>query len=372
MSAMVTESQQGRLRSVTMKDIAHRCGIHHSTVQRALARSPEVNAETAERVLAVAAEMGYNPAHSEAARRLVSRRYGKTPLNQVIALYLPHNFARVTHFHRVFQGIVDITNAEQYDLLTIATDAQTASRPLSRIIQRGEVDGAIIFAFRAEVERLRADDSFAGLPIVMVMVPAPETSGVLIDDFGGGRAAADHLLTLGHRRILHFPEAASYNQIQRAAGYQHACALHGLDAAACLIGYPPPYRPQMSHKARVAETLPIALAAHPDITAILLPNDDMLGAVMPELARLGRRVPEDISLVGFDDTDPLPNARGENILTTVALPLEEIGREAARLLIARVSGRLTTDRVVTLPVSLVVRGSTREIQHDHGNRAEIH
>lgn len=362
MTSITTDSPRLNMRSVTMKDIADRCGIHHSTVQRALAGSPEVNAETAERVLAIAAEMGYNPAHSEAARRLVNRRYGKTPLNQVIALYMPPDFARVTHFQRVFQGIVDIINAEQYDLLTIATDSETLNRPISRIIQRREVDGAIVFASGTVVERLRLDDSFADFPIVKVLVPSPASSGVLIDDFGGGNAAAGHLLDLGHRRILHFSETSSYNMIQRVAGYQHACAQRALDASACLIDYLPPWRPHMTHKARIAEALLAALAAHPGITAILLPNDRLVEAVMPELARLGLRVPEDISLVGFDDTDPLLNTCGENMLTTVALPLEDIGQEATRLLIARITGQLTTDRVVTLPVTLIVRGSTRAIR----------
>lgn len=106
------------------------------------------------------------------------------------------------------------------------------------------------------------------------------------------------------------------------------------------------------------DPLATTLQAHPEITAFLAPNDASAHLAYDLFSRLGLRVPDDISLVGFDDTEPLYNAEGDNILTTVRLPLEELGRESARLLIARITRSEPEQREIMLPTELVIRGTT--------------
>ena len=100
------------------------------------------------------------------------------------------------------------------------------------------------------------------------------------------------------------------------------------------------------------------LREHPEITAVLAMNDASALRAWALLEREGIRVPRDVSIVGFDDTDPKLDADGRNLLTTVRLPLEELGREAARQLVGAITGRTKREEPVILPTELVVRGST--------------
>jgi LacI family transcriptional regulator len=100
------------------------------------------------------------------------------------------------------------------------------------------------------------------------------------------------------------------------------------------------------------------LRAHPEITAILAHNDLYAGSLHATLTGAGYRIPEEMSLVSFDDTDPVLNAHGHNILTTVHIPLLEIGQAAGRVIIGRVTGEMLADTTEVLPVRLTERAST--------------
>ncbi len=139
----------------------------------------------------------------------------------------------------------------------------------------------------------------------------------------------------------------------RLLGYHRACSECKLDAQECLVPF--------QHLNDVRQTVREALPLHPDVTAILARNDSEVNELNAALEELGHRVSDTMSLAGFDDACELRDANGRNFLTTVRLPLEEIGRLAAQRLIARVTGETSapaSPQKVILPVELVTRGST--------------
>ena len=206
------------------------------------------------------------------------------------------------------------------------------------------------------VEGLRLNSDLAALPIVTITDQFPACSAVLVDDYRTGYLAAAHLLDLGHRDLLCFVSKRYVNTIiqQRMAGYRQAFIDHRLDPEVHLHIAPKDGSDPRGPDAFLADIL----RAQPKVTAILCPNDYEGVFFAYALKRLGYRIPEDLSLVGVDDSDALPDSRGVNILTTVRLPLVELGAESAQLLMSRIKGVVASDTVKTLPVSLVVRGTT--------------
>lgn len=347
--------------AATMQDIATRCGVHQSTVQRALAGSSKVRADTAERIRAVAVEMNYDPDHYQAARRLACRRHRKPVVNQALALFI-RNFARNPYFHTIFQGIADRAAEERYDLLCVTQPFGAPTDVLPHSIARGEVDGAIFAANTEElpilVRRLRAQSGFGARPLVSLFQPGPDCSAVLVDEYGGARATVAALLVQGHRHLLHFYDESSsdYHGQQRLAGYRQAYLELGLNPSDCLhhVWFRRPYDGKASMTAPLLELL----REHPEISAIVARNDSEAMAIAEVLEAERMRVPEDMSLVGFDDLPAAAQGAGGKGLTTVRVPLEQVGREAVSMLLERITGRTQVDKFVSLPVSLVVRGST--------------
>ena len=199
------------------------------------------------------------------------------------------------------------------------------------------------------------------------------------------RAEVTHLLELGHRYFLYFRRphhmSVGVHQDQLYPGYRQACFEHGLDPEQHLIpaeidaelmrfAFKADHLTQIillnSLKAGLPALSPASwaryrrlLEQHPKITAILAPNDATAITLRYLLVMDGKRVPEDYSLVGFDDTDPMLDARGrDNILTTVHLPLRALGQKAARLLIDLLTGQASAQCRIVVPTKLIVRAST--------------
>jgi DNA-binding LacI/PurR family transcriptional regulator len=362
----MVESEAQDRRPITLQEIASRCGVHKSTVQRALAGTSRISGRVAKRIRAVAGEMGYDPASQQAARRMAARRHGREAINQVIALFFPQNFYRINYFMRIFGGILDVLSPARFDLLTTYTDFDPAIS-LPQSVARGDVDAALVLAhssiIRRTFTRLRAVPSFGSRPLATLINPLAGYSCVTADFHRGAYQAVTHLLDLGHRDILHFHGLERYQRephepqiLQRIAAYHEAYAERGIDSAKHLHmegvdhSVPPPQR--------LREGLARALKKCPKITAILAPNDPDAVQLVEDLKDHGLRVPRDISLIGFDDTNVLLDARRENTLTTVQLPLDDIGREGARLLMRQVQGEAVRNQEIVLDAKLIVRGST--------------
>lgn len=377
----MAESNVQDRKPLTLQEIASRCGVHKSTVQRALAGTSRISGKVAKRIRKLAEEMGYDPASQQAARRMAARRHGREAINQVIALFFPQNFYRINYFMRIFGGIQDVLSPARFDLLTTYT-AYDPSIPLPQSVVRGDVDGALVLAhsgvIRRTFGRLRAAPSFGRRPLATLVNPVPGYSCVTADFGRGAFQAVSHLLDLGHRDILHFHGPSKYQRephesqiLQRIAAYHEAYAERGIDPAKHLHMEGADHSVLPTHRLR--EGLARALKKCPQITAILAPNDPDALQLTEDLKEHGLRVPHEVSLIGFDDTDPLLNEHRENILTTVQLPLDDIGREAARLLMRQIQGEAVQNQEIVLSASLVVRGSTappRNVSPQRTQRAQ--
>ena len=363
-------------RSVTQRDIALRCGISQVGVSLALRGDASISKETIATVRAVAAELGYNPALNDSARRLIARRHGTRVISKVAALFLPSRFAAATYFHHLFQGVQEGMADQGFALLVVSPDTRHEEidwSALPEVFARGDVDGVIDIGFGLEVKRrrLQAIPNFAGRPVVSYLWPAPECGAICVDDEGGVYAATRHLLDQGHRHLLQYLSFLPHDLEQpRIAGAQRALREFGLDPATHLRHtrlFGPWLAPSIPNdqQAEVSceeigfrDWLLGDLTAHPETTAILAWNDGVAQRLWYILTQAGWRVPEDISLIGFDDTAPMLDAQGRNLLTSVRLPLYQVGYQAAQMLIAQILQPATPIHTHILPVELIIRGST--------------
>lgn len=356
-----------------MAQIARESGVSQPAVSAVLSgrrSNIRISEETRLRVLGEAERLGYDPARQMAARRLAGRRHGARVINRSCALFLPPNFHQNSYFANVFRGILQVAEEEQFDVIT----AQTREFPvLPQSLMCGDVDGALVFAYREHHARLlqllREERQFIGHPIVALMHPLPESHSVYADEQSGAFEAAMHLLKLGHRHLLYcFNEEQrrleDFHFVERFAGFRAALSqfdlahnehLHGVHYFVPEVG---DYLPQQE------QDLLRMLHEKPEITAILAANDPSALALVALLTKHGRRVPNDISVFGFDDTESLFGEQGHNLLSTVRMPLKEIGGAAMRVLIGRVFSeasekplQVESPRTV-LPTTLQVRATT--------------
>jgi DNA-binding LacI/PurR family transcriptional regulator len=367
--------------AVTLRDIAARCGVSNATVSRALRDPSSQNAETSRRIMETAQAMGYDQEVHHAARRMSLRKYGKEDINHLIGLVFPQHYYQAPYFNEIFEGLLSVLTPKGYGILLIDGNA-IPTAPLPPCFSRGEVDGVIVYdqstRFRPTYERLRNMRSFGQRPILSMIEEFDGCSSVLVDKSGGAYAVANHLLDLGHQHLLYVcgmdrvhhdtrPQVALYES------YVQACRDRGWNPDEHLfpgeIGmrfWMMAFDPRYSHKLGMLDALPMSadnpllrtLRQHPEITAILAPNDGAALVVHRLLTRNGIRVPDDISLVGFDDTNSIFDEKWQNILTTVRVPLQQVGRTSARLMIERITGERKHDAMRVLPTKLLIRAST--------------
>jgi len=327
----------------TIADVAKRAGVAPSTVSRVLNSSGYFSQETRQRVLAAVEALSYVPnVHAE---RL---RTGASKTIAFVMVDLTNPF-----WAEVARGAEDAVRQKGYELV-LRNTAGDPERELAAIrgFQRRQVDGAIFPWLREGWDELKALEE-KGVSIV-VLGRAPEGHGFdvfTIDNVRGGYIATEHLLQLGHKRIAFI--STDFTR-ERERGYRMAMEKYGLTPDETLV-FREYAAPEVERGKTVVRRLldqgklPTAVFAYNDVTAI--------GTWM-ELERQGLRVPDDISLVGFDDIPMSSLIR--NGLTTVAWPHYEYGRTAAEFLLRRIAeGKRGSGQCVTVQPELVVRGSTR-------------
>jgi LacI family transcriptional regulator len=322
--------------------VAARAGVGVGTVSRVLNDAPGVAQATRERVRAVMDELGYRP--SATARNL---SLGRTQTLGVIAPF----FTSPSVVERL-RGIDDVVGRSPYDLTLFNIETRDQRRAaLRRFARRDRVDGVLIISLPltpAEIRGLNRD----ALPAVCVDVANAILPHVAIDDVGGGAMAARHLLEAGHRHIAFvgdveenpFGFASSERRLQ---GFRAA-----LDAAD--VALPPGYVKRGPFGRATASRLTrqlLSLRRRP--TAVFAASDVQAFGVLDAAARAGLGVPEDLSVIGFDDIE-LAAAIG---LTTVRQPLRESGRAGAALLLGALDGDGAVP-ATPLPELVVVRRRT--------------
>ena len=352
-------------RPVTLQTIADHLRISRTTVSNAYNRPDQLTSELRLRILDTADRFGYSGPDA-AARMLRTGTTGTIALLFTEDLRYVFNDPNTTLFMR---GVAE-TSALAGTGLTLLP-VPSGMRVQDTALGTTPADGYLVFSVADDHPALDAVLR-QGVPVVIVDEPdlGRHTSFVGIDDRQGGRFAADHLVELGHRQIailIHrlnaqpgrgqvTPDglaAASVRVIrERVAGYHDAMTAAGIDAESVAIWEAGDNDPDSGREAAVS-----LLEAWPETTALLCSTDRIAIGATQAAAALGRRVPHDLSVVGFDD---IPRAATwEPTLTTVRQPLVDKGRVAAELLLDQI--RTGVPGRVDLPIELVVRSSTAPV-----------
>ena len=328
--------------AMTIRDIAREAGVSTATVSRALRGLPNVDPVTRERVRQVAERLDY--VVSPAASRLASGRAGS------IAVITPH-IAR-WYFARVLSGIEKVLQASDLDLLlsSIGDPGEPSYVPPHRKLRR-RVDGFIVISLSTDTEGV-SEIFEADVPIALIDTVREGCWSVGIDDVTGARMAVQHLINLGHERIgllsgrpMPTPFRPEEN---RWVGYRDALSDAGLrvdpDLEAC--GH---------FTTEGGERAMTTLLARPNPpTAVFAMSDEMAFGALRSLRAHGLQPGRDISVVGFDGHEMAEHLD----LTTIVQPVEEIGIRAAQSLLDAIEDPTQPPTQVTLPLTMVVRGST--------------
>jgi alanine racemase len=335
---------------VGISDVARAAGVSKAAVSFAFNQPDRLNPETASRIRAVAAGLGYRP-HPVA--RMLSA--GQTV---TIGILSPQALGTVfaNPFFSLFaEGVAAVTEQHGFGLLFISP----LHGSLARALERATVDGVVVVGLderHPEVESIRQ----AGLPLVLVDAPAwPEHAAIGVDDEGGAYAAARHLIGQGHRDLLVItlepPHPATYPDSvagRRMRGYRRALAESAIELGTDeVVAGPATFEGGEAAFQR-------AWAAGLRPTGVLAMSDAAAAGVLQAARSLGLDVPGDVSIVGFDD---LPLTRyTDPPLTTVHQPVRRKGEEAATLLLEGIEhqGQVAADRHRVLETRLVVREST--------------
>lgn len=326
----------------TLARVAAHAKVGIGTVSRVLNDSPNVSAAMRERVLRSMDEVGYSPNRK---RRLGQGRRGG--LVGVLVTY----FDEPSAYQRI-RGIVDRLQPHGYEvvLFNVAAPGQVAERLME--IPTYNLDGLIVISLplsAADGDRLAA----ATFPCVLVDTTAASLPSVGIDDRMGGRMATQHLVDLGHTRIGFVGEPPNnafgfVASVRREEGYRGVLEQAGIEPLAELVRYG-------AHLRSAAKQMTLDLLSIPDPpTAIVATSDVQAVGVLEAAAALGLRVPDDLSVIGYDDIElaALMN------LTTVRQPLEGSGRRGADLLLEAIASDARPQLNEELQIELVVRSST--------------
>nr|BFE28882.1 LacI family DNA-binding transcriptional regulator [Actinomadura rugatobispora] len=327
----------------TLEEVAARAGVGRGTVSRVVNGSPRVSAEAREAVLAAIDELGYVP--NRAARTLVTRR------TDTVALVVAESEQRIfdePFFAGIIRGISPELNDTGLQLLLALARSPDEYARLENYLTGQHVDGVLLTSLHGD-DPLPAKLEAGGVPTVLGGRPPGLTpvSYVDVDNRDGARQAVEHLLRRGRRRIATIagPQDMGVG-VDRLAGYREALAGAGLPELVVYGDFS-----EASGVAAAAELLEL----DPELDAVFAADDPMALGAMRVLKKRGRRIPEDVSVIGFEDSASAPIA--DPPLTTVHQSVEEMGRRMARLLISRIQGEAVADPVVILQPHLVVRES---------------
>jgi LacI family transcriptional regulator len=336
---------------ISIKDVAREAGTSISTVSRALNNHPDVSEETRDRILAIAQAQGYE--RNVLAHSLISGRSG------LISVIIPD-----INYDYELQFLRGMTHAarrlDQELLLTVRDSAAGTIEACRSMYQRGLTDGAVVFQPPVEGTAEFLELQKAGFPLVAFHPPQPIQGLTSVEpmDYEGGLLAVQHLLSWGHRRIgiiVEDPHRTAGRE--RLRGYQDALQHAGIHLDPQLLKVVPSNQPQRSGRAAIRQWIESKV----DFTAVFCFNDLVAYGAIEELVTYGRRVPEDVSIVGFDDIPTSPHF-GWRGLTTIKQPITRIGELALETLLQLCDGKVEPGQRILVPVELVVRGTTAPLE----------
>ncbi|GAA0604756.1 LacI family DNA-binding transcriptional regulator [Kribbella sandramycini] len=330
-------------RQVTLDEVAERAGVSRSAASRVINNAPHVSKAKREAVQRAVTDLGYVP--NATARALATQQVGAVVL--AISSDNPQVFAD-PFFAEVAVGVNSVLEETELELiLQLATSSRGQTR-LEQLLRTRQADGVMLMS-------MHGDDPLAQLaeksdvPVVFGGTPTNFEPQYYVDadNRGGARLATEHLVATGRRRIAtitgRMDESAG---TARYKGYQEALAVAGLDAGRVVYG-------DFSEEGG-GQAMEQLLAEHPDLDAVFVASDQMAIGAMRVLKLAGKTIPGDVAVVGFNDVALARHT--EPPLTTVAQPIQSLGREMARMLLALIAGESPTPLI--LPTRLVQRASS--------------
>ncbi|MDH6215929.1 LacI family DNA-binding transcriptional regulator [Streptomyces pseudovenezuelae] len=337
---------RAEVRRPTLNAVAALAGVGRGTVSRVINGSPKVSAPTRAAVEQAIAELGYIP--NPAARSLASRR------TDTVAVVVPEGEARLfsePYFSEIIRGVsAELAIAGMQLLLVLVPDEKEYAR-LATYLSAHRVDGVLMLSVHGGDT---LPDRLHELAVPTVLAgrrgPGEPLGHVRADNSGGARSAVEHLLAKGRRTIGTITGPLDMDAARaRLDGYREALEHVGMTVDEDLIAYGD-FREEGGRAA-----MRQLLRRRPGLDAVFAASDVMASGAVLELRTSGRRVPDDVAVVGFDDS--IVARHIDPPLTSVRQPLEEMGRTMASLLLHEIAHRGGDHREVVLPTRLVVRES---------------
>jgi DNA-binding LacI/PurR family transcriptional regulator len=331
----------------TLEAVAEEAGVSRATVSRVVNGSTRVDPATRKAVEAAIRRLEYVP--NRAARTLVTRR------TDSVGLVIPEPTTRLfgdPFFPGLIRGINAVLREADQILVLLTPESVQDEEHLGRYLTSGHLDGAMLVSLHGDdpLPKLLRD---RGIPVVIGGRPGAGTAAdcVDVDNVQGALHAVRHLVGLGRHRILTVTGPLDMAAAQdRLTGYRHGLAEAGIKSDSALE-----LRGEFEQtSARDAVERFIATGASFD--AVFAQSDAMALGAMSAIRRADLRVPEDVAVVGFDDSALALSS--DPPLTSVRQPIEEMGREMARALLAQIGETRQVPRSVVLATELIVRGSS--------------
>jgi DNA-binding LacI/PurR family transcriptional regulator len=333
-------TRAGSKRRPGMHDVARLAGVSHQTVSRVLNGNANVSPRTRALVVAAIEELGYRP--NSAARTLVTGRSRTLGLITIAsALYGPMS---------TLYGVEAAAREAGY-MITVASVGDSEAGALDEALmnlQKQGVDGIVVVAPLISLGDALSSHA-RDLPMIAVEgSPGGSLPVISVDQAAGARLATSHLLELGHRTVWHVTGPAGWYETQhRINGWTETLTEAGVDIPPMLRG---DWTAQSGYEAGQI------LSRMPDATAVFVANDQMALGLLRALHEHGRTVPDDISVVGFDDMPESANFIPP--LTSVRQPFSDVGRRSLEALLALIKSGTSSDERIVITPELIVRRST--------------
>lgn len=337
--------------TITIRDVARRAGVGVATVSRVLNDSELVSNTTRETVKRAIAELNYVPNHT--ARRL---SLGRT---MAIGVMVPF-FTRPSAVERL-RGVSDVFEGTSFNLVVYSVESLRRREQYFREVPRGDrVDGVIVISMSPNADDVRAL-THSNLPVILLDAEHSSFISLLEDSAHGGALATQHLIGLGHRRIAFIggPFVDPFNfartpSTKRLEGYKQTLADAGLPVSETLLGVDPS-EVIGTHSITAARELTMRMIQQADRpTGIVTASDTHAFGVMQAARELGLRIPDDLSIVGYDDIETASYVE----LTTVSQSLYDSGKRSAEYMLQLLEGGDRTPTFERLPLNLVQRKTT--------------
>ena len=337
---------------VTSQDVADLAGVSRTTVSLVLnnVKGFKITEQTRQKVRDAAEQLGYIP--NATAQALATRRAKAIGL---VMTRSPHHIASDSFLPQILSGLLEVVKGHQLRLLIESVEPEHQDREYLELVRAKHIDGMILLTPRIDDTALRRLEEIDTFTVVMGKLADSNLYSVDVDNQLAARKATQYLIDIGHTRIACISNApASFSSAyERVLGYKEALIESGIAPEDEMIQYAD-FDPQSGF-----DRMKSLLTSGKEFTAVFVASDNVAMGAKSALREAGLRIPDDISIMGFDD---IPWAKySDPPLTTVSLPAQELASRACLLLLDLMRGSDPVEKNLVLDTELVVRKSCRKL-----------